>query len=222
MIELVLIREGSGGNSVLVVVPGTKTTPELAHALLSQGLESRFRIYVACGAPPTMYQVHAYADELAAKLAQAEIKWATVFGIGAGASVAQALAVRDPKTVRRLVLLDATTRPAPGVLDRLVDRLERVLPLGLPLRPLSRAFDSRPNLHRIYCPTLVLLSPGAGLYLKDQARIISAGIPTAWLQDLEDPLSGSSLTSEVEHLMEEFLQVATKKPQKNLDQAVSA
>lgn len=216
MLELVLIREGSGGNSVLVVVPGAMTSPAQAHALLLREVESKFRIYVACGAVPTVSQVCAYADALTVKLEESGIKWATVFGIGAGASAAQALAVRDPKRVRKLVLLDATTRPAPGILDRLIDRLERVLPLGLPLRPLSKAFDSRPILHRIHCPTLVLLSPGAGSYLRDQARVIAAGIPTAWLQTLEDPLSGSSLTTEVEHLMEEFLQVATKKPQKNV------
>ena len=138
--------------------------------------------------------------------------------------MAQAVAIEYPKLVRRLVLLDATTQLEPNLVSRAIDRVEQFLPLGLPLRSLSRHYDSRSMLHRIHCPTLVFVSPQASVFTRAQSEMIARRIPNAWRSLLKSPpLSRESVFSaEVQGLLEEFLQVPVKCPQKNLPPAANS
>jgi pimeloyl-ACP methyl ester carboxylesterase len=146
------------------------------------------------------------------------VKRATFLGIAAGGAVVQAMSNVYPKTVRRVILLDSSARVAPGFWQKVSDYLEEFFPLGLPLRSLSAEFDSRPMLHRIHCPALVLVSASAGVWLEDQAKMIARRIPNAWFAKLK----GSSLnhegvlSEELRSKVKEFLQVPAKRPQKAL------
>lgn len=212
------IRQCSGGepgSPALVVIPDHIDPVKDVCALFGE-LSRNNRVYVITSELPHVGHVVPFVRELRAELLRNGVKWATVLGIGAGATVAQSLSIFWPRIVRRLVILDATTRLKPGIGTRIIDKLERFLPLGLPLRQLSINFDSRPFLHRVRCPTLLLLSPDASQYLYAQARYLSAKIPNSWLVRLSQHHHASELelSTELQGYISEFMDVQVKRPQK--------
>lgn len=183
--------------------------------------ESRFRVALLRSPLPDMTHVISSAARIESSLEGVGTKRTTVVGIGAGAPLAQALAALSPEVVRRLILVNPTARVSPTFLVRCVDRIEMFLPLGLPLRPLGQSFDSRPLLHRIRCPALVLTTPSASRYVSDQASFIAAKIPNARREELrEEPWDHSgAIGTELASRLLTFLQVPAKKPQKNRSEA---
>ena len=150
----------------------------------SATLAAEFRVLSLTSPLPSMEQVVEYADAVERELKQLGVKRATLLGAGAGASVVQALAVFHPTVVRRVILVDPTARLSPSLGMRIIDRIEHFLPFGLPLRKLNSAFDSRPFLHRLRCPTLILSTPNAGLFHRQQAAYLAKKIPNARLREL--------------------------------------
>lgn len=203
------------GGSYLLLFPDRRKNREQA-AQLVDGFTSHFKTLVLTSELPPVDRVEAAVDEIVKELERTAIKRAVVFGLGAGTAVAMALAVAQPRLVRRVVLLDATTRMRPRLLERAVDRIEEFLPLGLPLRPLNSAYDARPSLHRIHAPTLVLTQPHAGSFLREQSALIADRIPNAWLVPLIQPARESTgrISDEVVNRLMEFVQVPVKAPQK--------
>lgn len=206
--------EGKANSALLFIPPHKSTTEELKQTL--QPLTSQAWLLGSTHTLPAINRVLNAAERLADEVLTAGAKRVTVFGVGAGATVAQALTVVAPELVRRLVLLDATARLTPSFAVRAIDWLERYLPLGLPLRQLTDDFDSRPYLHRMRAPTMVLVSPNAGLYIKHQGNFIAAKLPNATLWHLHstpiNPLG--ELSAEIINLLTEFQQVPTKLPQR--------
>ena len=203
-------------SALLVLGAGTLGITDVPRLL--EKLSEECSIYLLNGRVPKSREVLTYTEELKASIDGIGLKRATVLGIGAGGGLALALADACPKFVRRLVLLDTASRIEAGVLDRVIDRLEAIFPLGLPLRRLGNDFDARPLLHRIHCPTLVLQSRGAGEFLSYQARSIAQRVPNAWFKELTMSVAPSDgiISAEAAVIIEEFLQVAAKRPQKNL------
>ncbi len=138
------------------------------------------------------------------------IRQASVVAFGAAAAVAQNLALSELKSVRSLVLVDATTRPHPDMKSRVIDWIEQHLPLGLPLRRNSESFDSKPFLHRIRCPVLVVLSRAGNSekHIIDQAAVLNSLLPTAWRIDLGE----EDEALELGRLAVEFQEVPAKAP----------
>ncbi|MCB9030296.1 MAG: hypothetical protein H6619_04530, partial [Deltaproteobacteria bacterium] len=126
----------------------------------------------------------------------------------AAGSIVQAFVLKNRKMVRRIVLLNSTTRPHPSLRERFLAWAEKNLPLGLPFRLGSLAFDSRCFLQRIRCPALVLVTGDASQYVRQQAEYLSSHLPTSWFSEL---LRGSTLSEKIEL----FLDVPAKCPQKN-------
>ena len=215
--ELIPIDGATQGNSVLIVVPDRALSREEAANFL-RAESHEFKIYVYSGSLPDMFGVNTAAELCLALARKAKIKRATVLGLGLGGSIAQAIANIDSKFLRKLVLVDATTRVAPNRFTRFIDTLERVIPLGLPLRALSKAFDSRPFLHRIRCPVLILRSPDADAFLDTQSQLLSKEIPNSWFVALSRPVRNESgvLDHDLELIIKDFLEVQVKAPQKNL------
>lgn len=106
------------------------------------------------------------------KLKELAIRQASLVGFGAAGSLVQNVCLEDLKVVRTVAFVDAASRPHPTRFSRLVDRLERSLPLGLPLRQRSQAFDSKPYLQRIRCPALVVTTQQAGAYLRRDRKSV--------------------------------------------------
>lgn len=154
-------------------------------------------------------QVLDYAEQALNLLESRKIKSISVVGLGQGGALAQAIAVRTWRILRRLVLLDSYTRLTPTWFEQLVDRIESYLPLGLPLRKLSAAYDSRCELHRIHCPTLIVRNSNFDLHLEYQAQLLNKFIPNSWLKKIKSE-------QELYKLLIDFEQVPAKKPQKSL------
>ena len=179
-----------------------------------------FLLYVPDAALPAADKVQEFVADVLQAVARVGIKRTTVFGIGAGASIAMALAVQEPRVVRRLVMLDGTSRIEPTVYERIVDKVEEKLPLGLPFRSASKRFDARPVLHLLHCPTLVLTSPGAERFVHEQGELLKNRIPNSWSCQLrsnafEGTQNEHMPSAELLKRLHEFLQLPVKRPQKN-------
>lgn len=220
LIRFHFCRNNNPKAPVLLVIPPKRLKPESAEQIAGE-LSDDFRVLVMGSPTPCPERVETFAEDLKTALISKGIKKVTLLGMGAGASVAQALGKES--FVRRLMLIDATTRLEPSYLTRSIDAVERMLPLGLPLKKLSDDFDSRPYLHRIHCPCLVLNSPTATRYVKRQAKLIWKRLPNACYQALKaSPITTLGVFSpELSEHLQVFLQVPAKRPQKNRVKVVS-
>lgn len=216
-IELFKDQSAKDHSSTVLVIPDAVSS-HLAADSPFHSLAQGFNVVVVGGYAPKPNEIFKYTETLAARLERDAVKRVTAFGIGSGGHVAQALAVFDPKLVRRIVLVDSTTKRRPDGIMAFVESLERKLPLGFPLRVMSDDFDSRPFLHRIHCPTLIAVSPNADAHVKSEGEYLSKHVPNAWLSGLAEPITNGSQTvsHEFQKLLKNFLQVATKRPQKNV------
>ena len=152
-------------------------------------------------------QVLEYAEKIIDLLEENKVKSVSLIGLEDGGALAQAVAVRTWRILRRLVLLDSFTRLTPTWFEQLVDRIESYLPLGLPMRSLSKAYDSRCELHRIQCPTLILRSLTPDTHLDYQAELLHKKIPNTWLKQIKSE-------QDLFNLIENFEKVPAKRPQK--------
>ena len=215
-----MLHQCSGNSetsSTLIVIPDNqqRIEPREAEELIAE-LSQDFKTFVVLSQQTNPTAVWDFVAELSASIKYHGIKRATVFGIGAGASTAQALFCHQTKLVRRLILLNPRTRLAPGPISKLIDFLESHLPLGLPLRSASKNFDSRPMLHRITCPVLILKTAGASLHLSQEAQTMADRIPNSWIQDLKArEITTQAFKNEIYPLVHDFLQVPVKRPQKS-------
>jgi len=152
------------------------------------------------------------SEEVQARLKELSIRQASFIGFGAAGSLVQNIYLLQPRLIRTVVLIDASTRPHPDFFTRVTERLERTLPLGLPLRKHQKGFDSKPFLHRIRCPTLIVKSSQSTVYQRSEAEVLSSGLPTSWLLSLES----ENEVNELEEHVSLFQDVPAKRPQKNL------
>jgi pimeloyl-ACP methyl ester carboxylesterase len=142
----------------------------------------------------------------------------TLLGHGAGVGLAQLASLELHKQVRRLVLLDAVTRPSASSFERFVDWVEGFFPLGLPLRRQGKALDTRVFLHRIHCPVLLLVSNSANKRSIVESEYLAAKLPNAWFLRLKQDCwkdGELEITEEISEVLRTFDQVPTKRPQKN-------
>ena len=215
--ELICCDGGGSEQSTVLYLPPVSLPSERACSAVGT-LSGRYRTFVATGQLPTMEGVSECVTAIHHRLEELQLRRVTLIGVGAGGAISQALAVRAAKVVRRLILIDPSLRLSPGIGTRVIDRVEAFLPLGLPLRSASNAFDGRAFLHRIHCPVLVLVSSGAGEFVREQCGLIAKRVPNAWLRQLAgEALAEERLTVEVESCVESFFEVPPKRPQKNLD-----
>lgn len=136
------------------------------------------------------------------------LKQVTAIGFGGAASLVQHLALVEQRRIRRLVLIDGSTRPHPSWHTRVSDWLEKFSPLGLPLRLRSNGFDSKSLLHRIRCPVLVVISVRCDAFRTGQSLILADCLPTAWLLRL------SAERDALVNAVNDFHDIAAKCPQK--------
>ena len=139
-----------------------------------------------------------------------KIRQASIVAFGSASTIAQHLSLLSQKRVRSLILVDAETRPHPGPWSKMTDWLEKQLPLGLPLRSNSEAFDGKPFLQRIRCPVMVVTSPEADSYTLFEAETLLERLPISWRSELSVDDSANQLA----RLAVEFQDVRAKCPQK--------
>ncbi|MBN8549251.1 MAG: hypothetical protein J0M12_08060 [Deltaproteobacteria bacterium] len=149
---------------------------------------------------------------LQSKLKELSIRQASFVGFGAAGALVQNLCLADLKMVRTVAFVDAASRAHASFFSRCVERVERSLPLGLPLRRRAQGFDSKPYLQRIRCPALVITTPLADAYIRAQAEVLEMKLPTSWRLEV----SGTEDVSELSRYILEFQEVPARCPQKNV------
>lgn len=150
------------------------------------------------------------SQQLRELLSQQGIRQASFISFAAASALVLNLSLLELKLIRSIVVIDAGTRPHPTWFDRFTDKIENILPLGLPLRSFSTGFDAKSFLQRIRCPILAVITKKASHFIKSQAHVLRDNLPTCWVQEL-------SIDEEVNHLnrlVSEFQKVAAKCPQK--------
>lgn len=180
----------------------------LLHAVHS--LSARTRIIVVRSPRVTDTNWGTLGSEFQALLQGLEIRQVSLIGAAATTALVQNLALLQPKLVRTLVLVDPVVRPHPGVLSKFCDWLEMHMPLGLPLRVASPAFDVRPYLQRLRCPVLVVLN---GSDSNSSGSFIAHRLPTGWVLSL----AHGEFESKFSDILLQFQDVPARCPQKNRD-----
>lgn len=153
----------------------------------------------------------AISDEVQAIFGTKSIRQVSLVGLGSAGAIAQNIVLSTTRFVRTMVLVDATTRPHPSRMTQVIDRIERALPLGLPLRLKGTHFDSRSLLQRMRCPALIVTSSDASPHIKNEALVMCNAIPTAWSVELPKT---PNLVQEVAQVIGDFQQVPARCPQR--------
>jgi uncharacterized protein (TIRG00374 family) len=170
-----VVQVGTGRAALVVISDSTESIPFSAQLL------EQYRIVSLELAGNFSRAIWRSVDTVEGKLAEAGVRSGLCVGIGGGAIVVQALALRAPKLVRQMVLIDAVSRPHPTLWIRVLDRIERYLPLGLPFRNLTDGFDALSLAHRLRSPCVVAVSSQAGAYERSEALVLAERLPTAVL-----------------------------------------
>ena len=150
-------------------------------------------------------------EQIGTAIEQRALRQYAIVGFGDAGALAQYFVLTNPKMVRSIVLIDASFRSHPKVKTRIIDWVERMLPLGLPLRSRESGFDAKPFAQRIRCPALLVLTQAASTFIQSQAYEIAQRIPSAWVVRIDT-------VSQVEQfceLLDSFEGVPVKCPQKN-------
>lgn len=208
----VIVRRdvGTGRSIVIIKCPTTHTTGSNNPInKIGEEISSSLRLVELVVPPPSGPQewqrVIASIEE---QLVRLKIRLCTVMGIGEGTVVAQYLAITHPKICQSLVLVDPVFQLSATLLGRFTSWVEAVLPLGLPLRIGSDQFVSAPFLHRIRCPTLVLVSPEVSAVAGREMVAMARRIPNAWYQVLN--IEGRE--EQYRDLIQSFLLVRNRHP----------
>lgn len=143
----------------------------------------------------------------AGTLISTKIRHGSYIAIGDTTAILQGMYLSEPKLIRTMALVNPHTRAHPTLWTELIDKLESWLPLGLPLRISGRVFDSRAELHRMRCPSLIVTLPTASSFEITQAKQLAHAMPTAWYTHLSD-------INEIAEVIVTFQDVPAKCPQK--------
>jgi pimeloyl-ACP methyl ester carboxylesterase len=214
---LEILFDAGSGRTFITILDDEAYMP-LAQAVTDR-LATKARSLVIKSRAVTAESWRDLSQKLTALIAKLGVRQASLIGMGAGASLAQNVALNDPKTVRSMAVVDAAARPHPGRWERLIDALEARLPFGLPLRLGSGGFNVRSYLHRFRCPLLVVCTRRAGAFIREELRQLSQLAPTAWQVDLTAVAADEEAMAFTDTILS-FQETPAKCPQKNTKERI--
>lgn len=204
--KLIIEKDGGTGRAfVMLAEAGCETA--LIDGLFS-GLSGSSRCIVCKTPSIDQKNWRSLTESVRSELKRLEIRQASFVAFEDAGILVQHLALEEPKFVRSIVLVDGVTSPHPGFLRRIIDFVERSLPLGLPLRSSGEAFDGRAYLQRIRCPVLVVTRSDSSEYYRTQAGILGGNLSTCWTLEWDGDVKS------LEAYISEFQGVPVKCPQK--------
>jgi pimeloyl-ACP methyl ester carboxylesterase len=212
-----VVSDQGTGRAFIIVVDELQYIG-LADAIAT-AVSQRARSVVVKSSPITAESWRELAKGFESVLTSLQVRQASFIGIAAGATLVQNLALENPKIVRTLVIVDASLRPHPSRIERILDGIEQRLPFGLPLRLGSKGFNVRAFAHRLRCPMLLVSTRRASGFISQELKVLSQVAPTAWCVSLtahNDALEAEELCDSIMS----FQEVPAKCPQKNLQEAV--
>jgi hypothetical protein len=218
-IKLEQYSDSENNNSLLLILPGHNLNLDALREI-SKTLQANFKVLLYLGDLPKPTEVYEFAKNFCDNLINLGHKRFTIFAESAACALAQALTLHSNSTgtgaVRRLLLLDPQSRIKPNLLNKILDKIESKLPLGLPLRPLNEDFDSRSSLHRLRCPVTIALSQESNLFLRHEASLLHKRIPNCYYVEFSHSLHTNQGKQDLLHELNKLLQKSVKNPQKNL------
>jgi pimeloyl-ACP methyl ester carboxylesterase len=214
----VRVVSDQGAGRAFITVIDDPAYRELATAIATV-VSQRARAIVIESEPISAESWKSLAISFEQLLATLAIRQASFIGIAAGATLVQNVALENPRAVRTLVIVDASLRPHPTRIERILDGLEQRLPFGLPLRLGSKGFNVRAFAHRLRCPMLLVSTRRASSFVSHELRVLGTVAPTAWHVQLSAE-SDVGEAQEMCDLLLAFQETPAKCPQKNLQEAV--
>ena len=157
--DIEVLSDKGSGRTFITIVDDESYLP-FAKAVVDS-LATRARSVLLQSSSVTAASWQELSEGLNETLSKLNVRQASVVGMGAGATLAQNLALIHPKMVRSLAIVDSSSRPHPTRFERIVDWFEERLPFGLPLRLGSTGFNVKAYVHRLRCPLLVIATSRA-------------------------------------------------------------
>lgn len=207
----VLSDQGSG-RTFITIVDDEAYLP-FARAVVDT-LSAKARSVLLMSSAVTAASWESLSEALNGTLATLNVRQASVVGMGAGAALAQNLALSHPKTIRSLAIVDSSSRPHPTRWERCVDWIEEHLPFGLPLRLGSSGFNVKAYVHRLRCPLLVIVTSRASAFIREELHSLASRAPTAWKVALSGPVEAQ--IADLSEALLTFQDTPAKCPQKNV------
>jgi pimeloyl-ACP methyl ester carboxylesterase len=212
-----VIADKGTGRSFVTVIDDPRYAELAQHICLAISNRGRAIVILTEAIAPENWRELSQAFDLT--LQSLQLRQASFVGIAAGATLVQNIALENPKLVRSLVIVDASLRPHPSLLERVLDELESRLPFGLPLRLGSKGFNVRAFAHRLRCPMLLVSTQRASIFVTRELQSLGSVAPTAWHVRL-NAANEEAEANELCELLLAFQDTPAKCPQKNLQEAV--
>lgn len=208
---VVVRRDVGTGRSILIIDCRRSDSRESHHctdSFIAAFSESLRVVELSVPPPRGAKEWGSVSQRIEELLAGLGIRYGAVLGVGEGSVIAQHLAITRPKICQSLIVVDPVFELSETFLGRFVARVESVLPLGLPLRIGGDQFASAPFLHRIRCPTLVVVSAQVGAASAREMESMARRIPNAWYQ----MLNATDDSVEFIELVRTFLPIRNRHP----------
>ena len=210
--DIEVLSDKGSGRTFITIVDDESYLP-FAKAVVDS-LATRARSVLLQSSSVTAASWHELSEGLNETLSKLNVRQASVVGMGAGATLAQNLALSHPKMVRSLAIVDSSSRPHPTRFERIVDWFEERLPFGLPLRLGSMGFNVKAYVHRLRCPLLVIATSRASTFIREELKSLAERAPTAWKVVLSGPID--SQIADLSDALLTFQDTPAKCPQKNV------
>ena len=209
--QYVNAHSSSGKGPLYIVVCEERGYFEFA-SRVERGLEERFSVLPIRLRTSSKLHCNEVVREFERVLKDSGKRQFRFLVFGHACSYLFALALKNKKLFRSLVIVDGEVCTDGSVFTRMIELIERSLPLGLPFRLKEKGFSAMPFLQRMRFPTLVVSSDRASDRRQHEAEVLNALLPISWM--IHDLDSVDELIQEVER----FESVPLKRPQKNRDQ----
>ena len=209
---IAILSDKGSGRIFITIVDDEAYLPFAKAVVDTLSAKARSVLLMSSSVTPSSWE--GLSEALTAALANLHVRQASVVGMGAGAALAQNLALSQPKTVRSLAIVDSSSRPHPSRWERVVDWIEEHLPFGLPLRLGSTGFNVKAHVHRLRCPLLVIVTSRASAFIREELHSLAARAPTAWKIALSGPLD--TQIADLSEALLSFQDTPAKCPQKNV------
>jgi pimeloyl-ACP methyl ester carboxylesterase len=211
-VDIEVLSDKGSGRTFITIVDDESYLP-FAKSVVDS-LATRARSVLLQSSSVTAASWQGLSEGLNETLSKLNVRQASVVGMGAGATLAQNLALIHPKMVRSLAIVDSSSRPHPTRFERIVDWFEERLPFGLPLRLGSTGFNVKAYVHRLRCPLLVIATSRASAFIREELKSLAERAPTAWKVVLSGPID--SQIADLSDALLTFQDTPAKCPQKNV------
>lgn len=206
-----VLSDGGSGRAFLTVIDDSEYLP-FASAI-AEKLALKARSILLLSSSVTTHSWSQLSQRLIDVMAELGVRQCSLVAMGAGATLVQNVALNQPKLVRSLAIVDASSRPHPTLFERAIDWLEERLPFGLPLRLGSHGFNVKAYLHRLRCPVLLIATKRSSKFVREEVVSMALRAPTAWHVELTG--SDGAEINELSNTLLAFQDLPAKCPQKN-------